>query len=137
MVNEKASLADTNSAEGIMRINRLKYIYYGWPLLLLSLFSAGCTEILYFRTWRRPPPSSYVEPGPPKTAEEVRNPFYSIDCAKGVTCLSPDEEKTGQKDGLLFKECLWKNVPYKNGQPGLLWLTFSKKGDGCWQLHQE
>jgi hypothetical protein len=54
-----------------------------------------------------------------------------------VICYGPDEEKTSQKDGLVTKDCLWKGAPYKNGQPGPVRLTFSRKGEGCWQLHQE
>ena len=54
-----------------------------------------------------------------------------------MICYGPDEEKTSQKDGLVTKDCRWKNASYKDGPPGLVWLTFSKKGDGCWQLHQE
>jgi hypothetical protein len=119
-----------------MRIGRLGSKSIGWLLLPATLLLSGCTEIFYYGTWRNPPASSYIEPGSKKTAEETQTPFYRIDCQGGVTCLSPDEETTSQKDSLLIKECLWKNVPYKNGQSGLMWLTFSKKGDGCWQLHQ-
>jgi hypothetical protein len=125
-------------ALGIMMIpSPFRFFCYGWPLLLAGLLLSGCTEIFYYRQWRQPPPSSYIEPGTKKPGSETQNPFYRIDCQGGVTCFGPDEEKTDQQDGLLIKECLWKNVPYKNGKPGLMWLTFSKKGDGCWQLHPE
>ncbi|MBI5584435.1 MAG: hypothetical protein HY892_11480 [Deltaproteobacteria bacterium] len=120
-----------------MKIGQLSWIHYGWPLLLAGLLLSGCSEILYYRQWRKPPPSSYIEPGSKKTNAESQNPFYNIDCLGGVTCFGPDEEKMSQKDGLTIKECLWKNVPYQNGKPGLMWLTFSRKGDGCWQRHQE
>jgi hypothetical protein len=109
----------------------------GWGLLFLSGFLlTGCVESFYFFQWQSPP-SSYVEPAPKKTAEEKQNSFFRIDCRGGVTCYVPDEEKTDRKEGLVIKECLWKNASYKNGPPGLVWLTFSQKGDGCWQLHRE
>jgi hypothetical protein len=120
-----------------MRIGRLRWFVFGWPLLTAVLLSAGCSEIFYYNQWRKPPASSYLEPGPKKTGEENQNPFYSIDCLGGVTCFGPDEEKTSQKDGLLIKECLWKNVPYQNGKPGLMWLTFTKKSAGCWQRQEQ
>ena len=107
-----------------------------WLLFLSGFLLTGCTEIFYFFQWHKPP-SSYIEPVPEKMAGENRTPLYRIDCIGGVICYGPDEEKTNQKDGLVTKDCLWKNVPYKNGPPGLVWLTFSKKGDGCWQLHRE
>jgi len=121
-----------------MTIGRRKGGHYGWLLLTVILFSTGCSEIFFYQTWHQPPASSYIEPGPKKTTnEETQNPFYKIDCLGGVTCFGPDEEKTSQRDNLIIKECLWKNVPYKNGKPGLMWLTFSRKGDGCWQIHTE
>ena len=65
-----------------------------WLLFLTGFLVTGCSEILYYRQWHQPPPSSYLEPGPKKTDEENRNPFYSIDCNNGVACYGPDEERT-------------------------------------------
>jgi hypothetical protein len=108
-----------------------------WRLFFLPGFLlTGCIEALYVSQWHEPS-TSYVEPASKKIAEENRTPLYRIDCSGGVICYGPDEEKTNQKDGLVTKDCLWKNIPYKNGPPGLVWLTFSKKGDGCWQLYRE
>ena len=108
-----------------------------WRLLFLSGFLlTGCTEVFYFFQWHEPP-NSYIEPVPERMAGEDRAPLYRIDCIGGVICSGPDEEKTSEKDGLVTKDCLWKSAPYKNRQPGPVWLTFSKKGDGCWQLHRE
>ena len=78
-----------------------------------------------------------LSPSRKKWPKKNRIRFYRIDCRGGVTCYGPDEEKTDRKEGLVIKECLWKNASYKNGPPGLVWLTFSQKGDGCWQLHRE
>lgn len=119
-----------------MKNGHAKY-KFSWGLLFLGGFLlTGCAETLYFFQWNNPQ-TSYIEPVPEKTAGENRTPLYRIDCVGGVTCHGPDEEKTGQKDGLVIKECQWKNAPYKNGPPGLVWLTFSKKDDGCWQLNRE
>jgi len=119
-----------------MKTGHSKFKSSWWLLFLSGFLLSGCTEVFYFFQWRQPP-TSYIEPMPEKMDEENRTPLYRIDCIGGVICSGPDEEKTSQKDGLVIKECLWKNVPYKNGQPGPVRLTFSKKGDGCWQLHRE
>jgi hypothetical protein len=108
-----------------------------WLLLLsVVLLLTGCTEIFYYSTWYQPP-SSYNEPAPENRNGENRASLYRIDCVGGVLCFGPDEEKTSQQEGLLIKDCQWKSVSYKNRQPGPVWLTFSKPGDGCWQLHRE
>jgi len=107
-----------------------------WLLIPAGLLLTGCTEIFYFSQWYKPS-SSYLDPVPEKMADKNQAQLYRIDCIGGVICYGPDEERTGQKEDLVLKDCLWKSVPYKNGQPGPVWLTFSKKGDGCWQLHQE
>ena len=119
-----------------MKTGRSKFKSSWWLLFLSSFLLTGCTEILYFFQWRQPP-DSFIEPVPGKMAGENRPPLYRIDCIGGVICSAPDEEKTSQKDGLVTKDCRWKNASYKDGPPGLVWLTFSKKGDGCWELHQE
>ena len=122
--------------EGIMKTGHSKFKSSGLLLFLSGFLLTGCTEILYFFQWRQPP-TSYIEPVPGKMAGENRTPLYRIDCIGGVICSGPDEEKTSEKDGLVTKDCRWKNASYKDGPPGLVWLTFSKKGDGCWELHQE
>ena len=119
-----------------MKTGRSKFKFSWWLLFLSGFLLTGCTEVFYFFQWRQPP-DSYIEPVPGKMAGENRPPLYRIDCIGGVICSAPDEEKTSQKDGLVTKDCLWKNASYKDGPPGLVWLTFSKKADGCWQLHQE
>jgi len=119
-----------------MKTGHSKFKSSWWLFLLSGFLLTGCTEILYFFQWHEPP-NSYIEPVPERMAGEDRAPLYRIDCIGGVICSGPDEEKTSEKDGLVTKDCLWKSAPYKNRQPGPVWLTFSKKGDGCWQLHRE
>lgn len=135
-VNREPSCADKSLTGETMKTDHSRF-KSSWLLLLPAyLLLTGCTEIFYFSQWYKPS-SSYMEPVPEKMAGENRASLYGIDCMGGVICYGPDEERTSQKDGLVMKDCLWKSVPYKNGQPGPVWLTFSKKGVGCWQLHQE
>ncbi len=119
-----------------MKTGHFKFKYGWWLLFLPGFLLTGCSENFYFFQWHQPS-SSYIEPQSEKSAGGDRTPLYRIDCRGGVVCSGPDEEKTSQKDDLVMKDCLWKNVSYKNGPPGPMWLTFSKKGDGCWQLHRE